>query len=78
MLSPGIDATLFGRDGITLSLAYDTAAAMLRWEVGKEDPNDGWWFHVEFGTSDEAGNERLKRINEGRKIDGLYPLGTRQ
>jgi hypothetical protein len=65
---PGTCATLFDKDGITLGLAYDMAAAALRQNVGKEDPKNGWSFHVVFGIHEDTRDrlERANRISEAR------------
>jgi hypothetical protein len=64
----GICATLFDKDGITLGMAYDTVAAALHSNVGKEDPKNDWSFHVVFRIHEDARDrlERADRISEAR------------
>jgi len=46
-----IYTTIYDRDGITMGLVYDTAAATLRPRAGnmRNDPEHGWNFHLTFG-----------------------------
>lgn len=48
----GILATIFDKDGITLGLVHDTAAATLRYQPGEEDPRLGWHLDLCWGTED--------------------------
>ena len=45
---------LFDRDGITMGLAYDTAVAALRCNLGEQEATQGWWFAVMFGIHEDA------------------------
>jgi hypothetical protein len=47
-------ATLFDNDGVTLGLAYDTAAAALHSFVGEDDPKIAWRFQLRFGIDSGA------------------------
>jgi hypothetical protein len=62
MCGPDIHATLFDRKGITLGLAYDTAAAVLLWNVGDMDPKIAWGFNVKFGVHIDAQGDRLSYL----------------
>jgi hypothetical protein len=60
-------ATLFDRDGITMGWAYDTAAAMFRSSLGKQDPRDAWWFHVTFGINSLWTQTNEKQERKGKE-----------
>jgi hypothetical protein len=43
-------------------LAYDTAAAVLLWNVGDMDPKIAWGFNVKFGVHIDAQGDRLSYL----------------
>ena len=37
-----------------MGLAYDTAVAALRCNLGEQEATQGWWFAVMFGIHEDA------------------------
>lgn len=56
--------TIYDRDGITMGLVYDTAAAILRPFAGLDgqDPNQGWEFLLHYGIDKGDHDGVLQRV----------------
>jgi hypothetical protein len=51
--------TLFDKNGITMGLVHDTAAAILRTNTGEQDPRLGWRLLLSYGIQDSYEGDRI-------------------
>lgn len=60
-----VSTTIHDKEGITMGLVYDTAAATLRPNIGdaRKDPNLGWHFFLTYGIEVDCGDTRSLELH---------------
>jgi hypothetical protein len=67
----GVFTTIFDKDGITLGLVHDTAAATLRSHTDGEDPRLGWHLDLSWGTEDSPESHAMWGVDESDAGEGI-------
>jgi hypothetical protein len=66
--------TVYDKDGITMGLVHDTAAAVLRTNTGEQDPRLGWHIFPTYGIQNSS-EGTITCGHDGFDCDGGYGEG---